>query len=283
MRSWFITGVSSGLGRALAEAVLVRGDRVTGTVRDESAARAFTEQAPDRARAVLLDVIDRDAVTRVVAEAEAATGAVDVLVSNAGYSLEGTVEATDFADIEAQFATHVFASIALIKAVLPGMRGRRSGHILTLGSLAAHTPNGGTAVYAAAKAAIETLSAGLAREVEPFGIRVTALVPGAFRTRLGDSRRGAAATIPDYADADKARRERLAGFSGTQRGDPRKAAEAIIAIVNAPDTPLRFALGPDALAGLRTHAAALLADADASEGPGGATDFAAEELAGNTH
>jgi NAD(P)-dependent dehydrogenase (short-subunit alcohol dehydrogenase family) len=269
MRNWLITGVSSGLGRALAEAALARGDIVTGTLRNPTAAAAFEALAPGRSRAAVLDVTDGQAVSRVAA----AAGAIDVLVNNAGYSLEGVVEATNLGEIRAQIETHLVAPILLIQATLPGMRARRCGHILNIGSLAAHTPGGGTSIYAAVKAALETLSTGLAREVAPFGICVTAVIPGAFRTALGASRHSAGAEIEDYAASDATRRVRLAALSGAQRGDPAKAAAAILALTDA-ESPLgRFAVGPDAIEGLRTHAAALIADAALSEPLGGRTDI----------
>ncbi len=269
MKNWFITGASSGLGRALADAALARGDRVTGTFRDPAAASAFETGGEGRARGVLLDVTDSESAARAIAEC----GAIDVLVNNAGYSLEGVVEATTIAEVQGQIDTHLIAPLVLIRAALPGMRARRSGRILNLGSLAAHTPNGGTSVYAAVKAGIETLSLGLANEVAPFGIRVTTVVPGAFRTRLGTSRRSVGAQIADYAEADEARRTRLAAFSGSQRGDPARAAQAMLAIADADDPPLIFGLGPDGLDGLRAHATLLNEQADRWAELGGATDF----------
>ncbi len=273
MRSWFITGTSSGLGRAIAEAALARGDRVAGTVRTAEAATAFAALAPGRAQPILLDVADHAAARRAIAEVEMAAGGIDVLMNNAGYSLEGCVEASDALEVRAQIDTHFLAPITLIQAALPAMRRRRSGHILNVGSLAAHTTNAGTAVYAGVKAAIETLSVGLAQELAPFGIRVTAVIPGAFRTRIGDARRSAAAALDDYAPADAARRQRLAAMSGRQRGDPVRGAQAVLALVDAADPPVRFALGPDAIDGLRAHAAALLDAADRWEALGSATDL----------
>lgn len=274
MRSWFITGVSSGLGRALAEAALERGDQVTGTVRTTEARDAFVALSPGRARSVLLDVTDRAAGVAAIAEAEAAMGGIDILVNNAGYSLEGTVESTGFDQIEEQIATHLIAPVILMRAALPGMRARRSGHLFTVGSLAAHIPGGGVALYAGVKAAIEGLSIGLAQEVEPFGIKVTCVVPGAFRTRLGDSRQSAADSISDYAEADEARRAWFASWSGQQRGDPSKAAQIILDLADRHDPPRLFPLGPDAIQGFRTRAGVLSDAATLWEPIGGATDLA---------
>jgi NAD(P)-dependent dehydrogenase (short-subunit alcohol dehydrogenase family) len=251
VRNWFITGVSSGLGRALAEAVLAHGDSVTGTLRSREACDRFAALVPGRSRAALLDVTDLDGVRAAIEEAERAGGGIDILVNNAGYSFEGTVEAASFEEIRAQFETNLFGPIAFIKAVLPFMRARRHGHIFNVGSMAAHVASDGIAIYGSVKLALEALSEGLAREVESFGIRVTMVVPGAFRTELGSSRRSAAANILDYAALDRHRRERLAQLSGTQRGDPRKAAAAILAVLDTPTPPFRLVLGPDAVDGLR--------------------------------
>jgi NAD(P)-dependent dehydrogenase (short-subunit alcohol dehydrogenase family) len=273
MRSWFITGVSSGLGRALAEAVLRRGDQVAGTVRSPEAGEAFSALAPGRARAALLDVTGRQAGAAAIAEAEAAMGGIDILVNNAGYSLEGTIEATSFDQIDNQIAAHLLGPLALIKAALPAMRARRSGHVFTVGSLAAHIPGGGVALYAGLKAAIEALSIGLAQEIEPFGIKVTCVVPGAFRTRLGDSRQSATGSIADYAAADEARRAWFASWSGQQRGDPAKAAQILLDLADMPDPPRLFPLGPDAIQGFRTRAGVLSEAATLWEQIGGTTDI----------
>lgn len=269
MRHWFITGVSSGLGRALAETILARGEYVTGTVREAKAAASFEELAPGRARSTMLDVSDERSCRAAIAAAEP----IDILVSNAGYSLEGMLEATPINDLRAQVDVHLIAPAVLIQAVLPAMRVRRSGHIIVIGSLAAHLRSGGTTAYAAVKAAVETLCVNLASEVSPFNIAVTAVSPGAFRTDLGKSRRSAASVIDDYAEADARRRAWFTEWSGTQRGNPAKAADAILALADMESPPSLFALGPDSIAGMRSHAADLLACAERSDTIGIATDF----------
>jgi len=269
MRNWFITGASSGFGRALAEAALAHGDHVIGTLLDPADSTAFEALAPGRAQAVILDVTDLDAASRAVE----AAGPIDVLVNNAGYSLEGVVEAVSIGEIRRLIETHLIAPINLMQAALPAMRKRRSGRIINISSHAAHEPGGGVSIYAAAKSAIETLSRSLAKEVAPFGIRVTTVVPGAFRTSLGAMRRSAKTDIRDYAASDEARREFLASLTGTQRGDPAKGAAAILALADLDEPPTRFAIGPDAIGGLRAHAAELLGQADRWEALGGATDY----------
>ena len=269
MRHWLITGISSGLGRALAETALDRGDRVTGTIRDPDAHAAFIALAPGRASAVALDVTDRMAIARTVA----AAGPIDILVNNAGFSLEGMLEATSIDEIQCQIDVHLIAPVLFIQAVLPGMRKRRAGHIISIGSLAAHLAGSGVAAYAAAKAALETVSDNLASELSPFGISVTTVVPGAFRTGLGLSRRSASGLIEDYASADETMRAWFAAHSASPRGDPAKAAGAIFALTEMENPPVTFAMGPDAIAGMRSHAADLLQCAQMSQGLNFDTDF----------
>jgi NAD(P)-dependent dehydrogenase (short-subunit alcohol dehydrogenase family) len=246
MRKWFITGVSSGLGRALAVAALAAGDAVAGTVRQEQARDAFAALQPDRARGFIMDVTDHDAVTRVLREADAAIGGIDVLVNNAGVSLEGTIEETGWTEILEQFQTNVFGPVAVIKAALPAMRQRRHGKIVNITSLAGYATGGGTGFYAGAKLALEGISRSLAMECAPFGIEVMTVIPGAFRTELGTNRRSARGRIADYAPQNEARHARLAALSGHQRGDPARAAQAIIAAVDAAPSPRRLLVGVDA-------------------------------------
>jgi len=251
MRRWFITGVSSGLGRALAQAALEVGDVVAGTVRSEPARRDFAALHADRAFGYVMDVTDHAAVAAAVHAAQAETGALDIVVNNAGYSLEGTLEETGWADIEAQFAANLFGPIAVIKAVLPAMRARHSGLIVNVTSLAGLLSSPGVGIYGGAKLALESVSDALAQEVEPFGIGVMVVVPGAFRTDLGLNRRSAADTIADYAEQNSRRRQRLAALSGHQRGDPAKAAQAVLAAIGTVPRPRRFLVGGDAVEHVR--------------------------------
>lgn len=247
MKTWFITGVSSGLGRALAIAALSAGDFVAGSVRNADAADEFRGLHPDKAKAFIMDVTDHAAVNRTILAAESEFGGIDVLVNNAGVSLEGTVEETGWPEIFEQFQVNLFGPVAVIKAALPGMRARRRGQIVNVTSLAGYATGGGTGFYAAAKLALEGVSKSLAKECAPFGIGVMIVIPGAFRTDLGGNRRSARDSIADYAGQNEARRARLAALSGHQRGDPEKAAHAIITAVNASAPPGRFLLGVDAV------------------------------------
>ncbi|HLY55654.1 MAG TPA: oxidoreductase [Stellaceae bacterium] len=271
MRSWFITGVSSGLGSALATAAIAAGDRVGGTVRSEAAAERF---AAAGGRPFMLDVTDADAVPGVIAAADEALGGIEVLVNNAGYSLAGTIEETTAADIRGQIEANFFGPLSIIKAALPFMRPRRRGHIINVSSIAGWMTPGGIGAYGASKMALESLSDGLAAEIEPFGLHVTVVIPGAFRTDLGHSRRTGARGLADYAAQNRARDEFLQSFSTSQRGDPAKAAQAIIGAVRAVPPPRRLLLGPDAVQAMRTRLAALTAELDRWESVSTATDLA---------
>jgi NAD(P)-dependent dehydrogenase (short-subunit alcohol dehydrogenase family) len=248
MANWFITGVSSGFGRSLAEAVLANGDTVVGTVRNDTARAEFEELAPGKAIALRLDVTDQASVLRGVEEAERETGGIDVLVNNAGYGLEGAVEEVTLDQIRAQFETNVFGAIAVIQAALPFMRKRRAGHIVNITSMGGLTAFPGVGIYNGSKFALEGISEALAKEVKPLGIKVIIVAPGSFRTDwAGRSMVHVDDSIADYEATAGAFRKSLAQRNGRQPGDPQKAAAAIIAAVAAADPPLHLLLGPDAL------------------------------------
>lgn len=248
MPNWFITGVSSGFGRALAEAVLAKGDSVAGTVRNDTAKADFETIAPGRALAVVLDVTDPASVRRGIDEAEKKLSAIDVLVNNAGYGLEGAIEEVSLDQMRAQFEVNVFGAVTVIQAALPYMRKRRRGHILNITSMGGLAAFPGVGIYNGSKFALDGISEALAKEVKPLGINVTIVAPGSFRTDwAGRSMVHVEKPIGDYAATAGAFRKSLAERNGRQAGDPKKAAEAIIAVVDAKDPPLRLLLGPDAL------------------------------------
>ena len=252
MSTWLITGCSTGLGRALAQAVLDRGENAVVTAREVSAVRDLADAHPDRALALALDVTDPAAVTRAVREAEQRFGAIDVLVNNAGYGYRAAVEEADPADVEALFATNVFGAVAMIKATLPGMRARRSGRIVNISSISARLGLPGSGYYAASKAALESLTACLHSEVAPLGITAMAVEPGAFRTDFaGRSLKQSASAIADYADTAGPRRIENDKSHGTQPGDPDKAAQAIIEVLESEQPPSILVLGQDAVGGFR--------------------------------
>jgi NAD(P)-dependent dehydrogenase (short-subunit alcohol dehydrogenase family) len=266
MPAWFITGCSTGLGRSLAEAVLRRGYDAVITARDPATVRDLAQEYPETALALPLDVTDHAQVARAAAQAQERFGGVGVLVNNAGYGYRAAVEEGDDADIQQLFATHFFGAVALMKAVLPGMRARRDGAIVNISSIGARTAQPGSGYYSAVKSALEGLSASLRKEVGPLGITVMVVEPGGFRTDFaGRSLQQSAAAIADYADTAGKRRKENQSRHGTQPGDPARAAEAIITAAQSPDAPALLVLGQDAVGSFRRVLDAQRAELDAWE------------------
>jgi NAD(P)-dependent dehydrogenase (short-subunit alcohol dehydrogenase family) len=249
MSTWLITGCSTGLGRALAEAVLDRGDHAVITARDVKSLDDLAKAYPDTALALGLDVTDDEQVAAAVRQAQDVFGGVDVLVNNAGYGYRAAVEEGNPADVQRLFATNFFGPVALIKAALPGMRARRSGAIVNISSIGARRCPPGSGYYSASKAALEAMTSSLRKEVEPLGIKVIAVEPGGFRTDFsGRSLMQSATAIDDYAETAGQRRKENDTVHGTQPGDPARAARAIIEVVATPRPPSLLLLGADALA-----------------------------------
>ncbi|WP_433261083.1 oxidoreductase [Actinosynnema sp. CS-041913] len=239
---WFVTGCSTGLGRAIATAVLDRGRRAVVTARDPEQVADLGSN--DRALVLPLDVTDHAQVTAAVATAEDTFGRIDVLVNNAGYGYLAAIEEGEDAEVRGLFDTNVHGLVDVTKAVLPGMRARRSGHIVTISSLGGLAAFGATGYYHATKFAVEGLSESLAAEVAPLGIRVTIVEPGAFRTNWsGPSMRQSATVIDDYAETAGARRTATLATYGHQPGDPARAAQAVLTAVESDEPPLRLLLG----------------------------------------
>ena len=247
-KTFLITGVSSGLGAAFAAGALAAGHVVVGTVRNAQNAAAFEATAPGRAHALELDVTDFEAVPAAVARAAQLAGPIDVLVNNAGYGHEGVLEESSMDDLRRQFDANVFGAVAMIKAVLPGMRVRRAGRIVNVTSMGGFITMPGISYYCGSKFALEGISEALGKEVKSLGIHVTALAPGQFRTGwAGRSMDRTPRSIPDYdAVMDPIRTARQAK-SGNQPGNPAKAAQALLALIVSDDPPVRLYLGDDAL------------------------------------
>src|ERR1700692_872812 len=261
MSTWLITGCSTGLGRALAEAVIEAGHNAVVTARDTAKVSDLADAAPLRVLPAALDVTKPEQVAAAVQQADERFGGIDVLVNNAGYGYRAAVEEGNDAEVRALFDTHFFGTVAVIKAVLPGMRARRSGAIVNISSIGATVTPVGSGYYAAAKAAIEGISGALRGELAPLGISVTTVEPGAFRTDFaGRSLVQSATLIDDYAATAGKRRKENDTMDGNQAGDPAKAGAAIITAVESSEPPGFLLLGPDALAGYR-----YIADARASE------------------
>ncbi|MEU3403330.1 oxidoreductase [Streptomyces sp. NPDC006670] len=274
-RVWLITGASSGFGRTLAEAALAAGDTVVATARRPAALDDLAAAHPERLVPVAADATDTARAEQVVAEAVDRFGRIDVLVNNAGRGLIGAVEETSEAELRDLMELHFFGPAALIRAVLPHMRERKSGAIVQMSSMGGRLSFPGVGAYSATKFALEGLTEALRGEVAPFGIRTLIVEPGAFRTGFagGAALQQSAGVLPAYADTVGAVRSGLPDSDGKQPGDPVKAAAAILAALDAPETPLRLALGNDALDAILAHADAAREEARTWESVSRGTDF----------
>jgi NAD(P)-dependent dehydrogenase (short-subunit alcohol dehydrogenase family) len=259
---WLITGCSAGFGRVIAEAALERGDRVVATARRPE---SIADLAGESALVAPLDVTRQDQIEAAVSAAVERFGRVDVLVNNAGYGLVGAVEELPLDEIRELMETMYLGVIAVTQAVLPHMRAQRSGAIVQMSSQGGQFSGPGFGAYCAAKFALEGISEALAAEVGPLGIRTLLVEPGVFRTEFFGPRLRRAPRIDDYAATVGPVRAHMDSLDGTQPGDPRKAAAAILAALDAPDPPLRLALGDDAVDNIRAAHERRQADLDGWE------------------
>ena len=249
---WFITGCSTGLGRALAEAVLKHGHRAIVTARNPAQVQDIAAKYPKTALALQLDVANYTQIGFAISTAETAFGGIDVLVNNAGYGYLAAVEEGEEQEIRDMFETNFFGLAALIRGVLPGMRARKRGHIINISSVGGLIGNPSAGYYNATKFAVEGLSEALAKEVEPLGLHVTVVEPGPFRTDwAGRSLKTPRNAIEAYAKTAGARRAQISGYSGKQAGDPARAAAAIIRLAESPAPPMNLVLGKDGLKRVR--------------------------------
>ncbi|MCX2710614.1 oxidoreductase [Mycolicibacterium sp. J2] len=272
-KTFFITGVSTGLGRAFAHGALQAGHTVVGTVR-KSADLAPFEALGANAHGRILDVTDHAAVVETVADVEVSIGPIDVLIANAGYGLEGVFEETPLSQLRAQFETNVFGAAAAVQAVLPAMRRRRAGHIMAVTSMGGLMTVPGLSAYCASKYALEGLLESIGKEVAAFGIHVTAIEPGSFRTDwAGRSMVRAERAIDDYDAVFEPIRQARRNADGNQLGDPAKAAAAVLTVVDAAEPPRHLLLGSDALRLVRAGRDAVDADIAAWESLSRSTDF----------
>lgn len=248
-KTWFITGCSEGgIGAGIARAVLKRGYNAVVTARNTEKVAGIVKDYPETALALTLDVTDRAGVTAAVKAAQERFGQIDVLVNNAGYCYRSSVEEADRGGVDRMFETNFFGPVALIQAVLPGMRERRGGAIVNISSIGAVRTGAASGYYAATKAALELMSEGLAAELRPLGIRTMIVEPGAFRTHFYDSSlKGADMTIGDYAETAWKRSPQNAVNQGNQPGDPAKAGDVLIDVLESANPPLRLLLGSDAV------------------------------------
>jgi NAD(P)-dependent dehydrogenase (short-subunit alcohol dehydrogenase family) len=273
-KRFFITGAGSGFGLAFAKAALEAGHSTIGTVRKQESIGAFESLAPGRAAAIVLDVTDFDTIEEKIADAEEVIGPIDVLVNNAGYGHEGAMEESSLEDMRHQLDVNLFGAVALIKAVLPFMRKRRSGHIVNITSMAGLVGLPGISYYAASKFALEGISEALAKELSPFGIKVTAVAPGSFRTDwAGRSMVRSNRSIADYDAVFDPIRKARQDKNGRQPGDPQKAARALLEIIASNDPPVHLLLGSDALQLVRAKIKSLEQDMERWEALSRSTDF----------
>lgn len=271
---WFISGCSTGFGRELAEAVLKRGWRAVVTSRDKARVADLVDGAEDRALAVSLDVTKPDEIAAAVAAAKERFGRIDVLVNNAGYGYQAAIEEGDDDEIRAMFEANVFGLFALTRAVLPGMREQRSGHILNISSVAGFIGFPGSGFYAATKHAVEGFTDALAAEAAPLGIKVVAVEPGPFRTDwAGRSLKQTPNRIAEYADTAGKRMQGTSRGSGAQPGDPVRAAEAMIALTEHAAPPRHLVLGAWGVDQVTQRLKARLAEMEEWRATGEATDF----------
>jgi NAD(P)-dependent dehydrogenase (short-subunit alcohol dehydrogenase family) len=269
-----ITGVSTGLGQALASAALQAGHRVVGTVRKPADATAFENLKSGHAIARILDVTETDKIKPMVDGIAAEFGAIDVLVNNAGYGHEGILEEASLDEMRHQFEVNVFGAVAMIQAVLPHMRKRRAGRILNITSMGGIITLPGISLYHGSKFALEGISESLGKEVKALGIHVTAVEPGSFRTDwAGRSLVRGERSISDYDAVMNPIRENRKNYSGNQLGDPHKAALAMLTLIEAENPPYHLILGSDALRLVEEKLSALKRDIATWQELSRSTDF----------
>lgn len=259
---WFITGSSRGFGRSLAEAVLAHGDRLVATARKPEQLNDLVERYGKNIRAVALDVTNPEQARAAISTAVEAFGSIDVVVNNAGYANVASIEDASEEDLRAQIETNLWGVIHVTRAALPILRKQRSGHIIQFSSVGGRIGTVGLAAYQTAKFAVEGFSEVLSHEVEPLGIKVTIIEPGGFRTDWAGSSMSITEPSEDYQQTVGRRLNLLRGFAAQAPGDPAKAAQVIITIVNEQNPPLRLLLGSDAVRIVRQADQSKLAEID---------------------
>jgi NAD(P)-dependent dehydrogenase (short-subunit alcohol dehydrogenase family) len=251
-RIWFITGISRGLGKAIAQTVIEQGDFVIGTFRNQLQADAFNNENSDKAFALTMDVTKSQEIENTLQIIKRKFGHIDILVNNAGFGFAGAIEETSNTEARAVFEANFFGTLQVTQMVLPIFRQRKSGHIIQISSHGGFKAFQGFGIYNASKFAVEGFSEALAQEVEPLGIKVTIVEPGPFRTNFaGNSFRQSATNIADYNQTAGIFRQRIKAVDGKQEGDPVKASKAIFDITKLKNPPLRLPLGKIAIVSLK--------------------------------
>ena len=274
MKTWFITGASSGFGRALAAAVIAHGHQVAVTARDVSQVEDFVEDYPLQVRAYALDVLQPESIRQAVAEARRDFGRLDVVVNNAGYGLIGALEECSEEQMLRNIETNLTGPLRVMRAALPVFREQRGGHFINMGAAAAISNYAGFSVYGGAKAGMELASEAVAAEAAPFGVKVTIVIPGPFRTDfISRSLDRAEQSVPEYAVTAGKFRGFLEKVDGKQPGDPAAAAQAIIQAVESDKPPFRLVLGKYVYQKARRQLDRLRGELDGWEPVGLATDY----------
>lgn len=275
---WLITGCSTGFGRELARLVIERGWKAVVTARDSARVADLAEGAEDRVLALGLDVTKSEQLREVVKSAEQHFGRIDVLVNNAGYGYQSSVEEADDARVRAQFDANVFGLFEMTRLVLPGMRARRRGHFINISSVAGFIGFPGSGYYAATKHAVEGFSTALAAEVAPLGLKVTSVAPGPFRTDwAGRSLQQTTTELDDYSETVGVRMAGTAQGSGQQPGDPIRAARAMIEIYEHANPPQHLVLGAWGVDQVSAHLRQTLEEIEQWREISVNTDYLAEE------
>jgi len=265
-RTWLITGISSGLGEALAKSVMDSGDFVIGTFRNQSQVEHFNLNNKGNGLGIVLDITNEAQIDTVVKTLSSQFDCIDVLVNNAGVGFIGAVEESSLEEIRALFEVNFFGTLKLTQVILPLMRENKSGHIIQISSHGGIKAFAGFGIYNASKFALEGFSEALAQEVEPLGIKVTIVEPGPFRTKFaGNGLRFAKNIIDDYSETAGTFREKIKAVDGKQEGDPIKASKAIIDMVNSKQPTLRLPLGNIALATITMKIDSVKADIEATQ------------------
>ncbi|GAB3287226.1 Rossmann-fold NAD(P)-binding domain-containing protein [Hymenobacter tenuis] len=277
-KNWFITGVSTGFGAALAELLLEKGDKVAATFRKQEQADAFTQKAGQNGRGFVVEVTDEAQVKQGIADAIQHFGHLDVIVNNAGYGSLGSIEEIDAAEVQRQFDVNVFGPLHVLRAVLPHLRERKSGHILNITSIGGLKTFPGVGVYNASKFALEAIGESLAQQVAPLGIKVTNIEPSGFRTDwAGRSASFVDTAIDDYRATVGENLKGIQSYSGRQPGDPQRAAQIMYDVVRQENPPLHLPLGKAAVKGAREKFTALVKDLEQVADLGDSADYPAGE------
>ncbi|MCB2377810.1 SDR family NAD(P)-dependent oxidoreductase [Hymenobacter sp. BT635] len=273
-KHWFITGVSTGFGAALADLLLEKGDKVAATFRQQEQADAFTHKAGANGRGFVVEVTDEAQVKQGITDAIQYFGHLDVIVNNAGYGSLGSIEEIDAAEVQRQFDVNVFGPLHVLRAVLPHLRERRSGHVLNITSIGGLKTFPGVGVYNASKFALEAIGESLAQQVAPLGIKVTNIEPSGFRTDwAGRSANIVTTGIEDYQATVGENLKGIQGYSGRQPGDPQRAAQIMYDLVRQENPPLHLPLGKAAVKGAREKFAALVKELEGVAPTGDSADF----------